>query len=176
MFGVPGCVVKSSISSLRKNPAPLTYTPDPYRSLSVLVVATALPDGSTTDQCVVSLPSPMRDATRVVGSAWSREMDLAMDLAYDLLVSVDRGTRTNAGSPSLELRSTNARCDADATAWTRSAVPNGSAQPYASRIFSVSVTVIPPEEDGGIEMSEYPRYELRIGSRHTGRYLARSAL
>src|ERR1700674_4965470 len=109
MLGVPGCVVKSSISSLRKKPAPLTYTPDPYRSLSVDVVATALPDWSTTDQCVVSFPSPARDARRVVGSAWSREMDLARDLAYGLLVSIDSGMRTNAGSPSLELRSTNAR-------------------------------------------------------------------
>ncbi len=154
MFGVPGCVVKSSISSLRKNPAPLTYTPDPYKSFSVLVVATALPDWSTTDQCVVSLPSPMRDATRVVGSAWSREIDLATDRAYDLLVSIDSGTRTNAGSPSFELRSTNARCDADATACIRSAVPNGAGGPYASRMFSISDTVAPPDEDGGIEMSE----------------------
>src|ERR1700693_5959588 len=137
MFGVPGCVVKSSISSFRKKPAPLTYTPDPYRSLRVDVVATALPHWSTTDQCVVSLPSRMCDATRVVGSARSREMDLAMDCAYDLLVSVERGTRTNAGSPSFELRSTNARCDADATAWTRSAVPNAAGGDIHSRMCSI---------------------------------------
>ena len=81
-------------------------------------------------------------------------MDLATDRAYDLLVSVDSGTRTNAGSPSFELRSTNARCEAEATAWTRSAVPKGAGGPYASRMFSISVTVVPPDEDGGIEMSE----------------------
>src|ERR1700682_6781262 len=116
MFGVPGCVVKSSSSALRKNPAPLTYPPDPYRSLSVLVVATALPDWSTTDQCVVSFPSPMRDATRVVGSAWSREMDRATDRAYDLLVSSDIGTRANAGSPRVEFRCINDRWEVDVSA------------------------------------------------------------
>src|SRR2546423_5440274 len=154
MFGVPGCVVKSSISSFKKKPAPLTYTPEPYRSLRVDVVATALPHWSTTDQWVVSLPSRACVETSVVGSAWFREMDLATDCAYDLLVSVESGTRTNSGSPSFELRSTNARCDADATACMRPAVPNAAGGPYASRMFSVSVTVIPPDDDGGIEMSE----------------------
>ena len=48
----------------------------------------------------------------------------------------------------------NARWDADATAWIRSALPNGDVAPYASRIFSISVIVVPPDEDGGIEISE----------------------
>ena len=49
MFGLPGCAAKSSISSLRKNPAALTYTPEPKSALSVVVVATALPAASTTE-------------------------------------------------------------------------------------------------------------------------------
>ena len=47
----------------------------------------------------------------------------------------------------------NARCDADASAWIRSALPNGAVGPYASRIFIISVIVVPPDEDGGIEKS-----------------------
>src|SRR4026208_1233445 len=43
MFGTPGLAAKSSISSLRKNPAPPTKTPEPYRSFRAVVVATAAP-------------------------------------------------------------------------------------------------------------------------------------
>jgi len=42
-WGVPGCTAKSSIWLFRKNPAPGTHTPDPYRLLIVVVIATALP-------------------------------------------------------------------------------------------------------------------------------------
>ncbi len=47
----------------------------------------------------------------------------------------------------------NARCDADASAWIRSTLPNAVTGPYASRMFNISVTVVPPDEDGGIESS-----------------------
>jgi hypothetical protein len=35
-------------------------------------------------------------------------------------------------------------------------------------MFIISVIVVPPDDDGGIENRVYPRYVLRIGWRHTG--------
>ena len=39
----PTLVVKSSISLFSRKPAPVTVTPEPYPSLSVVVIETALP-------------------------------------------------------------------------------------------------------------------------------------
>ncbi len=47
-FGDPAFDVKSSISLLRRNPAPVTTTPHPCRPFSVVVSATAFPAASTT--------------------------------------------------------------------------------------------------------------------------------
>ena len=47
----------------------------------------------------------------------------------------------------------NARWDADASAWIRSTLPKAAMGPYAYRMFSISVIVLPPDEDGGIEIS-----------------------
>jgi hypothetical protein len=55
-----------------------------------------------------------------------------------------------------------------ATRWIHGAVPNGGVSGNVSRMFSVSVIVIPPEDDGGIVSSVWPRYVVRRGVRHTG--------
>ena len=49
MLGLPGAVVKSSISSLSRNPAPPTVTALPYELFNVVVTLTALPAESTTE-------------------------------------------------------------------------------------------------------------------------------
>jgi hypothetical protein len=67
-----------------------------------------------------------------------------------LLVSLSSGTCTNAGSPSFELRSMNARWYADERMCAYAALPNGGSESYVSSMLSVSVIVTPPDEDGGI--------------------------
>src|SRR5271163_4338001 len=54
MLGTPSLEVKSSISSLSRNPSEPAVTCDPKLLLSVVVTATALPCESTTEKCVVS--------------------------------------------------------------------------------------------------------------------------
>ena len=49
MLGWPGADVKSSISLLRKKPAPSTTTRDPKPPLRVVVTDTAVPSASTTE-------------------------------------------------------------------------------------------------------------------------------
>ena len=49
MFGTPGLALKSSISLLSRNPAPVTVWPLPYPPLIVVVVDTATPSASTTE-------------------------------------------------------------------------------------------------------------------------------
>ncbi len=56
-FTTPGCVVKSSISLLSRNPAPATTNPEPNPVLIVVVMAAALPALSTTEKWVVCCPS-----------------------------------------------------------------------------------------------------------------------
>src|SRR2546430_11486158 len=53
-FGRPGAVLKSSISSFSRNPAPVTVTALPKSLLSVVVHDTAFPSASTIEKCVVS--------------------------------------------------------------------------------------------------------------------------
>src|SRR6476646_9363236 len=53
MFAVPGLAAKSSISLLRRKPAPVTVTADPYQPLIVVVSATAFPWSSVTEKWVV---------------------------------------------------------------------------------------------------------------------------
>ncbi len=48
-LGLPGAVVKSSISLFNRNPAPVTVTALPNPPLSVVVTAAALPAASTTE-------------------------------------------------------------------------------------------------------------------------------
>src|SRR6218665_160840 len=50
ILGVPGLALKSSISLLRKKPAPPTTTAEPYQPLSVVVHDTAFPSASTTER------------------------------------------------------------------------------------------------------------------------------
>ena len=46
-FGLPGAVMKSSISSFNRNPAPVTVTALPKSLFSVVVQDTAFPSAST---------------------------------------------------------------------------------------------------------------------------------
>ena len=47
ILGSPGLALKSSISLFKKKPNSFTYNLDPKAPLSVVVTATALPNGST---------------------------------------------------------------------------------------------------------------------------------
>ena len=53
----PASGVKSSISSFISTPVPVATTRAPNQSLSVYVIATALPAWSMIEKCVVLLPS-----------------------------------------------------------------------------------------------------------------------
>ena len=72
-FGEPGFAVKSSISLLRRKPAPATTTADLKLSLIVVVRATAFPAASVTQRWVVWVPwaasSPTRTPTFSLGVA-----------------------------------------------------------------------------------------------------------
>src|SRR5438034_1107240 len=57
-FGLPGAVMKSSISSFSRNPAPVTVTALPKSLFNVVVQDTALPPASTIEKCVVSGDEP----------------------------------------------------------------------------------------------------------------------
>src|SRR5256886_316725 len=48
-LGLPGAVMKSSISSFNRNPAPVTVTALPKSLFSVVVQDTAFPSASTTE-------------------------------------------------------------------------------------------------------------------------------
>src|SRR6185369_7571087 len=54
ILGVPGLLLKSSISLFRRNPAPFTNTLLPNPPFKVVVTATALPSASTIEKWVVS--------------------------------------------------------------------------------------------------------------------------
>ena len=78
VFGSPGLAVKSSISSLRKNPADSRYTPEPNRSFSVVV--TANPDGTITY-------TPAADYFGVDSFTWARWWGVAFSLAALVLLT-----------------------------------------------------------------------------------------
>ena len=54
ILGTPGLILKSSISSFRKKPAPPTTVLLPYELFNVVVIETAFPSLSITLKCVVS--------------------------------------------------------------------------------------------------------------------------
>ena len=72
------------------------------------------------------------------------------DKSRDWSLNADKLLPGLLNDPSLELRSMNARCDAEASAWIRGALPNDADGPYASTMLRISLIVVPPEEEGGI--------------------------
>jgi hypothetical protein len=71
-------------------------------------------------------------------------------LRVRLAVSWSSGTFANAGSPSFSLRSVKERRSASAIRCEYSVLPGGGSGAKFSRMLSVSLIVIPPEDDGGI--------------------------
>lgn len=78
------------------------------------------------------------------------------------------GTSSKAGSPTQRPRSANAirlasmkRC--------RYRASLASERPVFSRMLSASPTVVPPEEDGAMEYTSRPRYEVLVGGRDRAR-------
>ena len=106
---------------------------------------------------MVSVPSLATGLSEEVGVAFASGIPACSFCAYALLISVSSGILTNAGSPSVLFRSTKARWNAEASRCSASALFHGAASCHRSRMFSVSITVIPPDDDGGIAMIRRPR-------------------
>ncbi len=99
MFGFPGAVAKSSISLFRRKPSPGATRAFPKESFNVVVTATAPPDPSTTEKCVVEGRSPGRvgiDSDGVARIGW-----IEAAIRFSRAGSVNSRSRTpgNAGSP-----------------------------------------------------------------------------
>ena len=171
-LGRPGAVVKSSIWSLRKNPAPGTQSRQPNRSLRVVVSATRLPSRSITETWVVSTGSL---AVSAPGTSAAESVARPGSTA-----SARRSRRAGAssrsgvapvlaGSPSRK-RSAKARRSASARRWARSAVSRSNErQPSRSSRPSDSAVSTPPEDGSGIAAKLHPKLSKRSGSRQTGR-------
>ena len=101
---------------------------------------------------MVSIPSAFVSNAGVF-EAWLRSICAASAFAYALLVSSLSGFFTNAGSPSFVFRSMNARRKLSASRCAYFTLPAGGSGAKFSRMFSASVIVMPPDDDGGIASS-----------------------
>ena len=163
----PGFAAKSSISLLRRKPAPVTVTAEPYQPLIVVVSATALPRRSTTEKCVVWRPSARRGTAEISrdGVAWSGSIVARSAARERRREQLRPAILTNSGSPSISLRAANARRIASAMqVHGVGAVPAQVARGRSPRgCCAIIASATPPDDGGGIEITSCPRYVNSIG-------------